>query len=463
MALPPVPENLENIVVVRDYLDKLRLAIENGGTEIDPVFLSQKGQPNGVPVLDSSTLVPTSELGTGTADNTKFLRGDRTWAVPAGGGGGGVKAATIVVDPDGEGDVTTLAAGIAALPTEGGYIYMREGTYTISSTQVLPDKSIVFIGSGIDSTIINFTGTGNFFTSAFSRYYTFRSLSIDGGEVSQNQKLFVSTGTDQDVYFYDVEIEGINHIIDDVGGTDNTFTLTDVEIDLPAINFNSSFYVGNSTGTVIWNYTSVTLSEASTILNAGGAFLGSPKWVANHSYIGGPPPQFISDYQVGQVIFDGVRADRAKFIIAGNLSQIYALEATDCTISCSGSNLFIDHCYFIRVGGIGFENQYLDMTGSADELHVANSTFDGTGNITNCLLLGPVTRFEINNNRIKNFTTISVYIPGIVKGTCIGNVFTNVGTAVSETDAGSAGIYVANSGFSGSTISGGTSVQANNT
>src|SRR5882672_6469553 len=204
MSLPPVPENLENIVVVRDYLDKLRIAIEAGGTEIDPIFLAQKGQANGVPVLDSSTLVPTSELATGVADSTTFLRGDRTWAVPSG-GGGGVKAATIVVDAAGDGDVLTLAAAIAALPAAGGYIYMREGNYAISISQLLPDKDILVIGSGIGATVISFTGTGNFFTSAFTRYYTFRNLTIDGNEVNTAQKLFVSTGNGQQVYFQDCE------------------------------------------------------------------------------------------------------------------------------------------------------------------------------------------------------------------------------------------------------------------
>lgn len=41
---------------------------------------SEKGDANGYAELDSNGLVPTSQLGTGTADDTVFLRGDQTWA-----------------------------------------------------------------------------------------------------------------------------------------------------------------------------------------------------------------------------------------------------------------------------------------------------------------------------------------------------------------------------------------------
>jgi len=36
-----------------------------------------------IPVLDAGNLIPTVKLGTGTANNTSFLRGDQTYAVPA--------------------------------------------------------------------------------------------------------------------------------------------------------------------------------------------------------------------------------------------------------------------------------------------------------------------------------------------------------------------------------------------
>ena len=50
---------------------------------------SEKGQLGGYPELDDGGKVPPSQLGGGGADATKFLRGDQSWQVPAGGGGGG--------------------------------------------------------------------------------------------------------------------------------------------------------------------------------------------------------------------------------------------------------------------------------------------------------------------------------------------------------------------------------------
>lgn len=47
---------------------------------------SEKAVLNGYAGLDANTLVPTAQLGTGTPDTTKFLRGDQSWAAPPAGG-----------------------------------------------------------------------------------------------------------------------------------------------------------------------------------------------------------------------------------------------------------------------------------------------------------------------------------------------------------------------------------------
>jgi len=45
--------------------------------------VGNKGQVSGYAELDASSHVPTAQLGTGTANSTKFLRGDQAWAAPA--------------------------------------------------------------------------------------------------------------------------------------------------------------------------------------------------------------------------------------------------------------------------------------------------------------------------------------------------------------------------------------------
>ncbi|MES2970914.1 MAG: hypothetical protein V4702_01160 [Patescibacteria group bacterium] len=75
---------------------------------------SEKGAASGYASLDSGTKVPTTELGGAGADNTKFLRGDQSWAVPSGG-----------APPDATYITTTSDATLSAEKVLGADIIMR--------------------------------------------------------------------------------------------------------------------------------------------------------------------------------------------------------------------------------------------------------------------------------------------------------------------------------------------------
>ncbi len=56
--------------------------------------------------------------------------------------------ATKVVATDGTGDFTDIQSAIDALPDEGGVVYIKEGTYTITSTITINKDNVALIGAG---------------------------------------------------------------------------------------------------------------------------------------------------------------------------------------------------------------------------------------------------------------------------------------------------------------------------
>ncbi len=70
---------------------------------------SGKGAANGYAALNSSGQVPTTQLGTSTADTTKYLRGDGSWQIPPSSGGSSTLASDTDVTITGPGNNQVLA------------------------------------------------------------------------------------------------------------------------------------------------------------------------------------------------------------------------------------------------------------------------------------------------------------------------------------------------------------------
>lgn len=120
---------------------------------------SEKGSANGYASLGAGGLVPSAQLGSGTANSSVFLRGDSSWqAVSV----GGVFINVQDEGATGDGSTDDAAAIQAAIDNSsvGDTIFFPAGIYIVSATvSFLPDRT--YRGSNPDNTILKMQDGAN--------------------------------------------------------------------------------------------------------------------------------------------------------------------------------------------------------------------------------------------------------------------------------------------------------------
>lgn len=104
--------------------------------------------------------------------------------------------ATKVVATDGTGDFTDIQDAVDDLPAGGGVVYIKEGTYTITSAVVIANSNTAIIGAGHSTKIINNTSLSTIFSASAKTHLHFEKLYLYSSAKANNVIGILSTGCD---------------------------------------------------------------------------------------------------------------------------------------------------------------------------------------------------------------------------------------------------------------------------
>lgn len=197
-----------------------------------------------------------------TQTNDNFILGTDpvTWVFI--GAGAGVVAATLVVSPiPNVGDYTDIQSALNALPADGGLIFVREGTYNITTSILMPSKNVRIIGcggaaifgGGGASTIIDI---GANVIAAFTMpnpggfNNLFEGFSLKASTPTAGQRGFEFIGLTQEVdsVFRNLSVIGIEKPFKNAGTGHFDPTCLDCRFDTPSTAASRLFDGGGSVG-----------------------------------------------------------------------------------------------------------------------------------------------------------------------------------------------------------------------
>lgn len=377
-----------------------------------------------------------------------------------------------IVDPSGHGTDTTLATAIAALAATGGTIWVKGGTFVISTTITLPLKNIRIIGSGgntvgpgviEDATIFDLqanaialftTSTGGGGTD-FASFY-FSDFKVVGNGVAAQQFFKAPTlALGCAAIAERLHIEAVQDIIN-TQGQDVDFTFRDSVLN-PTTATASFWNSPGSTGELTWDHVAASLPGPST-----NAISGTPNWTVRYSYLGGPPMINPSIFVVNQIQWDGFflgkNADKADVTIGGAASTIASCEFIGVTLHVNATLFFLTNSWFSNSAGATPTSQVeINGVGSVAEAVISNCIFSGFGAATHAVDVVNVTDVSITGCQSSGHTVDGIRA-SVSSTLSVSNCRFVEGTPVNETATTVTGRYGDNDGFTGSVIVGLNSV-----
>lgn len=377
-------------------------------------------------------------------------------------------AADRVVDPGGAGTDTTLAAAIAALPANGGTIYVKAGTYAIAATMTLPVKNITIIGAGgngiggfVDPSATVFdlganaiflftTGTvGSGFGS-----YTFRGFEVVGtSQAGQGFLEVPPAALGSNILCEELNIQSVQDIIK-TNGQDAEVTFRDCSL-TPTTATASLWHGAGPGGELNWDHVKASLPVSGT----ANAITGGPSWNVAYSYVGGGGGP--STFQLKDInwvaFFLGKLNDKATVTVTSAISTIVSCQFIGVSLIINTTLFFCSNSWFS--GSSTGANQQLTLNGVAatGDMTITGVNFDASGAASTIGIdIVGVSNIEISGCQFEGHGTAGIRASGVSTLSATGCRFSET-VPVLETAATVTGKYASNDGFTNSVIVGTTS------